>query len=74
MKKIIVIFLCLLLAGCVTMKYQDGDKSVEYASIGRTAQSIKGDLNNGTVSVEGQKVDAEIGKALTNLVNAVRGL
>lgn len=69
---IIIIFLCLLLSGCVTMRYQDGNKSVEYASIGRTAQSIEGDLNNGTVKVEGQKIDAKILEAITQFLKAVQ--
>jgi uncharacterized protein YceK len=72
MKKIIVIFLCLLLAGCVTMKYQDGNKYVEYASIGRTAQTIKGDLNNGTVEVKGQKIDAKALTAITEFLKAIQ--
>jgi uncharacterized protein YceK len=72
MKKIIVIFLCLLLAGCVTMRYQDGNKTVEYASVGRTAQSIKGDLNKGTVQVEGQKIDAKFITAVTEFLKAIQ--
>jgi uncharacterized protein YceK len=72
MKKILVILFCLLLSGCVTMRYQDGNKSVEYASVGRTAQSIKGDLNKGTVQVEGQKIDAKVLTAITEFLKAVQ--
>jgi uncharacterized protein YceK len=72
MKKILVILFCLLLSGCVTMRYQDGNKSVEYASIGRTAQNIEGDLNAGTVKVEGQKIDAKVIELITNLLKAVQ--
>ena len=72
MKISIIIFLCLLLAGCVTMRYQDGAKSVEYASIGRTAQTIEGDLNKGTIKVEGQKIDAKFLQAVTEFMKAVQ--
>ena len=69
---IAVIFLCLLLSGCVTMRYQDGNKSVEYASVGRTAQNIQGDLNKGTVQVEGQKIDAKFITAVTEFLKAIQ--
>lgn len=69
---ITVIFFCLLLTGCVTMRYQDGNKSVEYMSVGRTAQTIQGDLNQGTVKVEGQKIDARIITAITDFLRAVQ--
>ena len=69
---ITVIFLCLLLSGCVTMRYQDGAKSVEYTSIGRTAQSIQGDLEKGTVKVEGQKIDAKVLTAITEFLKAIQ--
>jgi uncharacterized protein YceK len=72
MKKILVILFCLLLSGCVTMRYQDGNKSVEYASIGRTAQNIEGDLNAGTVKVEGQKINAKVLEAITQFLKAVQ--
>lgn len=72
MKISIIIFLCLLLTGCVTMRYQDGNKSVEYTSIGRTAQNIQGDLNKGTVKVEGQKIDAKVLEAITQFLKAVQ--
>lgn len=72
MKKIAIILAMLTLTGCVTMKYQDGAKSVEYASIGRTAQSIKGDLNNGTVEVKGQKIDAKVLTAITEFLKAIQ--
>jgi hypothetical protein len=54
------------------MRYQDGNKSVEYASVGRTAQSIKGDLNSGTVEVKGQKIDAKVLTAITEFLKAVQ--
>jgi len=73
MKKITAIFLCLLLSGCVTMRYQDGNKSVEYASVGRTAQNIHGDLNKGTVKVEGQKIDvSKVINAATDFLKALQ--
>jgi PBP1b-binding outer membrane lipoprotein LpoB len=72
MKISMAIFLCLLLTGCVTMRYQDGTKSVEYTSVGRTAQSIKGDLNSGTVEVKGQKIDAKVLTAITEFLKAVQ--
>lgn len=72
MKKAIIIGMALLLSGCVTMRYQDGNKSVEYTSIGRTAQAIEGDLNAGTVKVEGQKIDAKVLEAITQFLKAVQ--
>lgn len=69
---ITAILLCLLLTGCVTMRYQDGNKSVEYTSIGRTAQNIQGDLNKGTVQVEGQKIDAKFITAVTEFLKAIQ--
>jgi uncharacterized protein YceK len=73
MKKIAIILAMLTLTGCVTMRYQDGNKSVEYTSIGRTAQSIKGDLNKGTVQVEGQKIDvSKVINAATDFLKALQ--
>lgn len=54
------------------MKYQDGAKSVEYTSIGRTAQNIEGDMSKGTVKVEGQKIDAKVLTAITEFMKAVQ--
>lgn len=54
------------------MRYQDGNKSVEYTSIGRTAQTIQGDLNKGTVKVEGQKIDAKVLTAVTEFLKAIQ--
>jgi len=72
MKKIVIILAVLALTGCVTMRYQDGNKSVEYTSIGRTAQNIQGDLNKGTVQVEGQKIDAKFITAVTEFLKAIQ--
>ena len=72
MKKAIIIGMALLLSGCVTMRYQDGNKTVEYASVGRTAQNIEGDLEKGTVKVEGQKIDAKFLEAVTEFLKAVQ--
>ena len=72
MKKIVIILAMLTLTGCVTMKYQDGNKSVEYMSVGRTAQSIQGDLEKGTVKVEGQKIDAKVLTAITEFLKAIQ--
>ena len=72
MKKAIIIGMALLLSGCVTMRYQDGNRSVEYASVGRTAQNIEGDLDKGTVKVEGQKIDAKLLDAITQFLKAVQ--
>ena len=72
MKKAIIIGMALLLSGCVTMRYQDGNKSVEYTSLGRTAQNIEGDLEKGTVKVEGQKIDAKFLEAVTEFLKAVQ--
>jgi hypothetical protein len=54
------------------MRYQDGNKSVEYTSIGRTAQNIQGDLNKGTVQVEGQKIETKVIDLLNNLLEAAK--
>lgn len=71
--KKIFLLLPLVLAACVTMKYQDGNKSVEYTSIGRTAQTIQGDLNKGTVRVEGQKIDvSKVINAATDFLKAIQ--
>ena len=72
MKKLFVLALALALSGCVTMRYQDGNRSVEYASVGRTAQNIEGDLDKGTVKVEGQKIDAKFLEAVTEFLKAVQ--
>lgn len=72
MKKLLVLALALFLSGCVTMRYQDGNKSVEYTSLGRTAQNIEGDLEKGTVKVEGQKIDAKFLEAVTEFLKAVQ--
>jgi uncharacterized protein YceK len=73
MKKIVIILAMLVLTGCVTMKYQDGAKSVEYTSIGRTAQNIEGDMSKGTVKVEGQKIDAKVVMtAVTEFLKAIQ--
>jgi hypothetical protein len=45
---------------------------VEYTSLGRTAQNIEGDLEKGTVKVEGQKIDAKFLEAVTEFLRAVQ--
>jgi len=72
MRKLLIFSLVLILTGCVTMRYQDGTKSVEYASVGRTAQNIEGDLEKGTVKVEGQKIDAKFLEAVTEFLKAIQ--
>lgn len=74
MKKLLCICLILALTGCVTMRYTDGNKSVEYTSLFRTAEKISGNLPEGTIEVGGQKIDAKFIELLNNIVKAAEAL
>ncbi|MCE5211854.1 MAG: hypothetical protein LLG40_09905 [Deltaproteobacteria bacterium] len=72
MKKLIVLFLALALFGCAHARYQDGSRVAEYTSLCRTADVINVDLNQGTVKVEGQKIDAKVLEAITQFLKAIQ--
>jgi hypothetical protein len=74
MKKaiIIIIGMALLLAACAHARYQDGNRIVEYTSVGRTADVINADLKKGTVKVEGQKIETKVIDLLNNLLEAAK--
>jgi len=75
MKKIVIILAMLVLIGCATTQYKAPDGTeITYTRFATTADSIKAEAGNAKVESNGQKIDAEIIKALTNLVNAARGL
>ncbi len=72
MKKLLVLALALFLSGCAHARYQDGSRVAEYTSLCRTADVINVDLNQGTVKVEGQKIDAKFLEAVTEFLKAVQ--
>lgn len=76
MKKIgILAIFILALSGCAHTQYKAPDGTeVSYTRLFTTSDSIKAEVGAAKIESNGQKVDAEIVKALTNLVNAARGL
>jgi hypothetical protein len=65
MKTVIAIAICLMLTGCVHVKY-DG-KTVEYTNVLRSMEKIKATVGIASIQVEGSKTDAE---ALGTIVGA----
>ncbi len=72
MRKLLIFLLALILTGCVTMRQTDGQRTTEYTSLFRTAQSINVDIPKGKIEVKNQEIDAEFIKFLNNLIEAAR--
>ena len=75
MKKTLIILLVIVLSGCATLSYKAPDGTeVSYTRFATNSDNITGQIGDATINSQGQKVDTKIIDALTNLVNAARGL
>ena len=73
MKKIIVIFLCLLLTGCSTLRLRMPDGTeVNYTRFATTSDNISGQIGNAKVESTGQKIDAKVLTAVTEFLKAIQ--
>lgn len=74
MKKIIVIFLCLLLTGCATLQLRMPDGTeVNYTRFATTSDNISGQIGNARVESTGQRIDvSKVIKAATDFLKALQ--
>lgn len=68
----ILLLTTLILSSCATAKFNDGNKTVEYTTIMRTADRIEANIQTGEVIIEKQKIDTTTIDAIIEVLKTMR--